>query len=684
MKKYLFINQDIDTLKNEIQGKKNPQFKRLLEQSELYMNEKLPNEHPDKSTTYMGMAIANLSLSFLLTKQTKYLTETKRWINTVIHYPHWGNVHLVDVDLSAAWILFGLSLSYDWLKEDFTEDEKTAIKNKLILQAERIYDFKIKTIGHGWSTNFWQNHNWIDHNGLATAGYALKDDYPNSKLWTEDAKNNFNFVFANLAPDGSDYEGVVYWRYGVLWLYVYAHLLQTEEGIDYFKSCDFLKNTFYYRLYQSAPNLEEIINFGDCHDRRSGHTAAIYYKVADVYQNGHAQFLANKVIKDFLYKEQYLSQIKPGILPEAFLELLWYNPEVEEEKISNLPLTKYFSDLGLITIRSSWETDATLLSFKSGHPGGKIQWKKKWELFREKGFQSAGLSHQHPDNNSFILNSRGAFLAIDDGYNRTVKACEHNVVIVDGKGYINEGNNDVFKSLEETDVANIELYNELDGMVSVIGEASKMYQKDLELTRYARHILYTKKDYFIILDELRSSIPHKYSFIMHADTYPIEIEKGVFNYHNGLAQMNLYNISKEDGVHYQDTNVKAIMTTQEPDNYREQKMKSIYIENITPQNNVNFLNVLIPSRFYETSKYQVVTINDINTLGVLVANSHFTDVFLYSETKDIHYKDIVAKATWVLIQYENNTISHYSIHECEYLKVGEFVIHNGEIISKIE
>jgi len=214
MGEYIFIEQDIRQLREDIRTLKYPFFIRLFDQCELYKKEVLYQEHPPKSTTYMGMAIANLSLMYLLTNQKQYLEEAKRWIFTVVNYPHWGNAHLVDVDLSASWILFGLSLGYNWLKADLTEKELDLIKQKLNLQAVRMYDYKISTEGSGWSTNYWQNHNWINLTGLATAGYVLMNDFSHAMQFIETSKFNFNFVLDYLPEDGSDYEGVVYWRYG--------------------------------------------------------------------------------------------------------------------------------------------------------------------------------------------------------------------------------------------------------------------------------------------------------------------------------------------------------------------------------------------------------------------------------------------------------------------------------------
>ena len=58
-----------------------------------------------------------------------------------------------------------------------------------------------------------------------------------------------------LPDDGSNNEGVVYWRYGVPWIVSYLDVLKSTEGIDWFARSTYLRETFWYRLYQAAPDL---------------------------------------------------------------------------------------------------------------------------------------------------------------------------------------------------------------------------------------------------------------------------------------------------------------------------------------------------------------------------------------------------------------------------------------------
>ncbi len=62
------------------------QYKRLLEQADRYKQMELPLEHPKESTTYMGIAIANLALAYRLSGSEQYLQDAKRFMNTVLSY----------------------------------------------------------------------------------------------------------------------------------------------------------------------------------------------------------------------------------------------------------------------------------------------------------------------------------------------------------------------------------------------------------------------------------------------------------------------------------------------------------------------------------------------------------------------------------------------------------------------
>ncbi|WBB47786.1 hypothetical protein O3597_22035 [Verrucosispora sp. WMMA2044] len=169
----LLIGDRLDELRAALTTTHTAQWRRLYEQCDWYRGQSPPTEHPTASITYFGPAAMNLALAYRLTRQPGYLAEARRWISTAVAFPHWGKAKLPDHDLDAGWLLHGLSLAYSWLRDDLPGDEADALRAKLLLQGERMYDFAVQTEGTWWSSSYWQNHNWICYTGLAAAGYVL-------------------------------------------------------------------------------------------------------------------------------------------------------------------------------------------------------------------------------------------------------------------------------------------------------------------------------------------------------------------------------------------------------------------------------------------------------------------------------------------------------------------------------
>ncbi|WP_406684287.1 DUF4962 domain-containing protein [Seonamhaeicola sp. MEBiC1930] len=670
---YLLIDNNLDKLKFELKTTRKEHFTRLIEQCKMYDNVPIAKEHPPTSITYMGMASANLSLAYLLTEQDHYLEEAKRWIFTVVNYDVWGYGFLVDVDLSASWLLYGLGLSYDWIKDYLTQEEREQFLNKLILQGNKMFNYGEENKGNCWSTDFWQNHNWINYSGLLTASYAIRSEYDGAEKWISTIKDNFEKVFEYLPEDGSNYEGTGYWRFAINYFLTTADLIRKDGGPNYFET-DFLKNTFDYRLYQSAPNWEENINFADVHDRRSSHSICAYYKMASEYNNGQAQWLGELVRTKFLFREAYQSKIFPGILPEAFLELIWYNPDIKPVSPKDLPLTKYFEDLGLVVMRSSWDENATHLSFKTSPPGGHKQWELSWKLNKKNNWRTRSLTHYHVDFNHFILMHNNASLAIDEGYNRTSKAEIHNLITVDGSGCVGEkiwnesdlsdpvlfdlnckGIHNVWRDVPEDAIAKIEAFSEVNDYIYAIGETSKMYYPEMQLNRNARHIINSKLGYFIFLDELESNLEHTYTWHLHSEKYAIQHTKEHFEIQNGQGALNIFSMYPEDfNTAIDETLIEEMMTPQRPDDIRRISLKTLKIENNIRSKNTYFINVLQPKdALINDNDLVVKRIKGNNCFGVEIFSKEHVETFLFSSKNKISFEDIQSNSKWVAIVKDN-------------------------------
>lgn len=494
------------------------QFARLLDQCDCYAAETPPAEHPEASITYFGPASAGFALAYRLTGQPHYLDQARRWIAGAVSFPHWGRAHLPDHDLDAGWLLHGLSLAYDWLDGCLPADERRELRDKLVLQGQRMYDYAVESEGSWWSSSYWQNHNWICYAGLLACGYALRDEHPPALGWVARACDNFRTVAAMLPADGSGSEGVVYWRYGVPWLAVAFDLIADQDGVDLFAECDFLRNTFHFRLHQSAPGWERIVDHGDCHDRRSGHSLALYHKLAALYRIPQAQWLAERVRSTFLGREWHESGVQPGVRAEGYLELLWYDPAVPAEPPDQLPTHAYFPDLGLVTARTDWERDdAIAVSFKSSPGGGHRAWDTSHRIKAEVGWDTLNAGHHHPDSNTVVLMGHGAYLAVDEGYSNQKLTEHHNVVLVDGRGYAGEGRYHVYQDLPEQFQARAHSVAAADSWVHAVGEVGALYPAELRVTRASRRLLFGPSGALLLVDELAADTERTWTWLLHTD-----------------------------------------------------------------------------------------------------------------------------------------------------------------------
>ncbi len=492
-------------------------FAHLLEQADSYLAYLPPAEHPRETITYIGMAVANLALAFRLTGNERYLDCARKWIQVAVNYPHWGRAHLPDHDLDAGWLLFGLSLGYDWLYQDLPGSERDALDAKLMVQGTRLYEYAVDTAGEWWSSAYWQNHNWICYAGLLAVAYALERAHSETRAWSNRAVENFRTVLSLLPEDGSDYEGVIYWCYGVPWLLIAADLIQQQTDLDLYQS-EFLRNTFYYRLYTSAPNLVDTANLGDCHDRRSAHAAAIYYRLASVHRNGYAQGLADHFEQMGEWeRERRQGMLRPGMAPQAFLEFLWYDPTVAPVSIADLPLAHAFPDLGLVSARTDWSTEGTFIAFKCGKPNGEKAWTLGHAMERRGDWKALKPGHAHPDENGFIIVCGGDYVAVDEGYSQAKQSRHHNTVLVDGKGQYREGGYSVFEGLGAEWGGRLEDHFAGRRTVYARGQAAGAYDPALGLERFTRQTLFVDGKGVVICDDLAACTPREFTWLLQTD-----------------------------------------------------------------------------------------------------------------------------------------------------------------------
>ncbi|HXH36137.1 MAG TPA: DUF4962 domain-containing protein [Plantibacter sp.] len=621
----LLLDGREDQLRAELTGVRRREFRRLLEECERLRGIELPTEHPLASITYFGPAAANLALAHRLTGQQQYLEELRRWLAPPLAFEHWGRAHMPDHDLDAGWLLHGLSLALAWAGDALPPGERTALRDRLTVQGTRLYDFAVDTEGDWWSSSYWQNHNWICFAGLATAGYVLADEHPDALAWTERAKTNFDTVLDLLPADGSNHEGVVYWRYGEPWLVSYLDVLRAAEGVDWFPRSAHLRETFWFRLYQAAPDFERIVDHGDCHDHRSGHSVALYRKLAAEYRIPQAQWLADRVADDFFWREASQSGVRPGVLPEAYQELLWFEPSVLPVGPDELPTARHFPDLGLVAGRTSWREDATLVSFKAGPGGGWTAWRESHRHRRELGWTTLNTGHHHPDAGTFVLLGGGEYLAIDEGYSSRKRTEHHSGILVDGVGYGREGHYDVHAGLDEERVAELREVTLVGDWVHAVSEIGALYAPELGVRRLRRHLVRTPAGALVLVDDLQADSPRAWTWLLQTTNPAEELGDGRWSAPAGGAALLVTTLDAVDSVdEVHPTLVQANPTSSTPGLEIERVQHTLRRRSV-PSTSVRFVTVLQPVRFGEMTPSTASLIDDDGELVVSIPGACGTE-----------------------------------------------------------
>lgn len=473
----------------------------------------------------VGIGIAEAALAFKIEGDRKYLDAARKYLEAAVSYGIWGYAYnKPDVDLAAGHLLYGMGWGYDLLYHDLTEPERQRYRDKLVRQANLMYQyFKPKP---GKTYAYSQNHTFIPIAGLGVAAYALYDEVPEAKEWAALARAIFDRVLATYSADGYFYEGFEYWIFStpwfVHWLDAHAH----ATGEDLYDHPGF-RNTHKYVAHSMLPGGDYIFDFGDTwegpetrahrgkeyprsHPGGRFHTNFnLLYRFAARFQNAEAQGVA-RWLESFGH-----------VNAENYWSLIWFDDKLGAKPIEQQPRWHYFPDHEVVFWRSDWSNDATALAFKCGPPEGHhtaplLGQFPDWRL-------SAG--HAHPDANSFIVYAHGAYLTGDSGYAGVPLTVHHNTVLVGGKGQAREGKgHDAWKGapydrLDRTRIVEAKL--EAD-RVTIVGDATGSYMPELGLKKFLRRFEYTKAGGITVTDTLEAGQPIVFTAVLHADEKVLE------------------------------------------------------------------------------------------------------------------------------------------------------------------
>ena len=488
----------------------------------------------------VAIAMAEAAFIYKIEGDRKYLNAARKYMDAAVSYDIWGYAsNKPNVDLAAGHLLYGMGWAYDLLYHDLTTQERTHYRDKLIRQARLLADyFKPKS---GKTYAYSQNHTFIPIAGLGVAAYALYDEAPEAPEWAKLARAIFDRTLATYSQDGYYYEGFEYWIFSTPWLVHYMDAQAHATGEDLYDRPGF-RLMHEYVAHSMLPSGDYIFDFGDVFEgpltrahqgeeyprtHPQGHFNTNYnllYRVAQRFQSGEAQGVA-AWLKGFGH-----------VNAEDFWSLIWYDAKLKAVPIEKQQAWHYFPDHDVFYWRSDWTKGATAFAFKCGPPEGHhaeplLKQFPDWRL-------SSG--HAHPDANSFIIFARGQYLTGDTGYAGVPMTEHHNTLLINGKGQGKEGDgHDAFAGVS------YELLNRIrisdvkveQNQLTLRGDATAAYGPELGLKKFVREFVYRFNAGLTVTDEVETTKPAIFTWLMHADDRILKEEGCLFRIKAGRAQL---------------------------------------------------------------------------------------------------------------------------------------------------
>jgi hypothetical protein len=455
-----------------------------------------------------GYILVWRAMRWAVLRDEQMLAEAIRWIEALAACPisdHRDS--LVSTD-----ILSAMALAMDWIGEALPPATAAAGRRWLATQGAQVA--RAAEAGAVWWRDTWlQNHTIVNECGIGLAGMALADapEAPLRRvgldLYRHAVTSMRKAVFFQPA-DGSSPELCRYAYFMSEAQFLLFEALHSFSGEDLFG--DFARRRIDYIVQQIIPspsNDGDILNWGDNSRSNWPHPpTGLLYCLARRFRSSLAQGAADWLVK----RGVGIDRNKSWMIP------LYRDPTLAPAEFpprdGSLACSYHAEDQGLVTMRSSWGKNATMVGVLCGPFQG--------HRMRRLADKDMGAAHRHPDNGAFQVCAGGTYLTVDPGYEYLKSTANHNTILVDGQGQTGEGNtwlnvnNCLNREKEPLGIASFED----DGQVCrVVADVTGAYDPDLQISRFVRRIVYRRPDMVVVHDRIESDVPHEYRWLLHTD-----------------------------------------------------------------------------------------------------------------------------------------------------------------------
>ena len=440
-----------------------PLFEEPLPWSEYGENQRdVYNDNWRRMRPYTrGMEIC--ARAYLFTGDERFAAEAKR---RLMHFMTWD----VDGPSSVYWPTeLGMDIAehaprtFDWIHDTLTEEER-----EICLE---VLGKRIRQINEMHRSRPFEARPLSSHPGRMV-GFAVEGSIVLAHE-IEDAPDWLEYTLQVLwsvypawgGHEGGWHEGISYWSsYMRRMTQVVAELDRLGVAL---KDKPFFQNTGYFGLYAAYPH-RPARAFGDSYEHTvTGGFGSLLYRLATMYDDPILRWYADEMDAE----------------PEGPAAYSIWRPDMEAKAPVELPQSRVFHDAGWVAMHSDLANprDTVFLLMKSSPFGA--------------------ISHNHANQNAFVLEAYGEALAISSGYYHTygnphhrdwvwhTKA--HNGILIDGEGQVirsPRSRGRIIEHIEQGDWA------------YALGDATEAYGGRLD--KALRHVVFLRPNVFVMVDEL--------------------------------------------------------------------------------------------------------------------------------------------------------------------------------------
>ena len=322
--------------------------------------------------------VQTLALLYRLDGDKRNVERAWKELEAAADFPDWNPRHFLDT----AEMTHAFAIGYDWLYDAWTVEQRATLRAAMIEKGLKPALASYRgTANYGWWMKSRHNWNQVCNGGIGVGALAIGDEEPAlAGEILEAALKSIQLAMAEFAPDGAWSEGPGYWNYATSYNVVFLAALERALGTDFgLSGLPAFADTGLFPIYITGP-LGRTFNYADGSDGTI--RAPQMFWLAGTFER-----------PAYLRYQRAIASAQP-------LDLLWYNPRLDQPSAEPLPLDKYFRSAEVVTMRSAWDDrDALFVAFK----GGDNQ-----------------ANHSNLDLGTFVLDALGVRWAVDlgaDNYN---------------------------------------------------------------------------------------------------------------------------------------------------------------------------------------------------------------------------------------------------------------------------